>query len=56
MNGRIAGLSFLVVCVILAALLLLKVITPIISGILFAIALVTLGASSRGFRRPRRDE
>ena len=38
------------ICVILAVLLLLKAITPLASGIAFAIALVVLGVLSRGYR------
>ncbi len=42
---------FLVICVALALLLLTKVIKIFVSGILFAIALVTLGLLSRGFTK-----
>jgi hypothetical protein len=41
MKGSLAGLLFLVVCIVLAALLLAHV-----------IALVVFGIVSRGFRRP----
>ncbi len=51
MDGRVAGLVFLGVCVVLATLLLARVITPVISGSVFAIALALLGGVSRGFRR-----
>ncbi len=51
MDGRVAGLVFLGVCVVLAALLLVRVITPVISGSVFAIALVLFGGVSRGFGR-----
>jgi hypothetical protein len=51
MKGKTAGLLFLAVCIVLAALLLLKVITPLVSGSLFAVALVLLGGLSRGFSR-----
>jgi len=51
MPGKLAGLIFLAICIILAILLLTKVTTPILSGILFAIAIVTLGLASQGFRR-----
>lgn len=50
MNKKIALISFLITCVILAALLLAKVITSSISGIVFAIALVLFGILSKGFR------
>lgn len=51
MNGKNAKIIFLVACIILAILLLTKVITPIASGIIFAIALVLLGGLSGGFRK-----
>jgi len=51
MSGRIAGLLFLAVCLVLAVLLLLGLISPIMSGSVFAVVLVLLGAASRGFRR-----
>ncbi len=51
MKGRTAGLIFLCVCVVLAVLVLLRVIVAIASGIIFAVALVTLGILSGGFRR-----
>jgi hypothetical protein len=52
MKGSLAGLLFLVVCIVLAALLLAHVIKPVVSGAIFAIALVVFGIVSRGFRRP----
>ena len=52
MKGSLAGLLFLGVCIGLSALLLAHVIKPVVSGALFAIALVVLGLLSRGFRRP----
>jgi len=39
------------VCVVLAVLLLTRSITPILSGTVFAIALVVLGVLSAGFRK-----
>jgi hypothetical protein len=51
MNKKTAGLTFLGVCVILAALLLVKAISPTVSGIFFASALVSFGILSRGFTR-----
>jgi hypothetical protein len=50
-KGKTAALLFLGVCVCLAALLFLKVITPVVSGAIFAVALVLLGGTSSGFRR-----
>jgi hypothetical protein len=49
MNKKTAGLDFLGVCVVLAALLAAKVISPLLSGSIFAIALVGFGILSRGF-------
>jgi hypothetical protein len=51
MKGKTAGFVFLGVCVILAVLLLVKAITPIVSGTVFAITLVLLGGFSGGFRK-----
>ncbi len=49
MNKKMAGLIFLCVCVVLAGLLVAKVISPVVSGSIFAIALVGFGILSRGF-------
>ena len=51
MRRKEAGLAFLGVCVVLAILLVAKRITPVVSGGIFAIALVSFGLLSRGFRR-----
>lgn len=51
MSRRTAGLAFLGLCIVLAALLLAQVITPIVSGCIFAVALVAFGLASRGFAR-----
>ena len=51
MKGKTAGLAFLGVCIILAVLLLTKAITPLVSGSVFALALVLLGGLSGGFRK-----
>jgi hypothetical protein len=50
MKRTIAVTFFLGVCLILALLLLTKTVTPIVSGLIFAFALVIFGGSSRGFR------
>jgi hypothetical protein len=50
MKRTIAVTFFLGVCLILALLLLAKTITPIVSGFIFAFALMIFGGSSRGFR------
>jgi ABC-type dipeptide/oligopeptide/nickel transport system permease subunit len=50
MKKKTAALSFLSICVTLAILLLLEIITPTISGIIFALALLIFGSASRGFR------
>lgn len=47
MNKRTAGFLFLSVCIVLAILLLTKTITPIVSGCVFALALVLFGGISR---------
>jgi hypothetical protein len=50
MNGRTAGFLFLGICVVPATLLLTSAITPLVSGCVFAGALILLGWLSRGFR------
>lgn len=56
MNKKSASLVFLAVCLMLAILLLTKTITPMVSGSVFAVALVTLGLMSRGFRNDERKK
>ncbi len=51
MKGKTAGFLLLAVCAILAVLLLTSAITPLVSGIVFAVVLAVLGTVSRGFRR-----
>jgi uncharacterized membrane protein len=51
MDKRKAGLIFLGICLVLAVLLALKVVSAILSGSIFAIALVVFGILSRGFTR-----
>jgi len=51
MNGKTAAIIFVGVCVVLAILLLFGAISPLVSGSLFAIALVLLGGISNGFRK-----
>jgi hypothetical protein len=51
MNKKPASLTFLGICVVLAVLLVAKAISPILSGTIFAIALVGFGILSRGFTK-----
>lgn len=51
MNARTAVLLFLAVCIILVVLLLTGTISAVVSGALFAVALVIVGIASRGFTR-----
>lgn len=51
MNKKTAGLTFLLVCLVLAALLVAKAISPMVSGSIFAVALVGFGIFSHGFTR-----
>jgi hypothetical protein len=51
MNAKPALVIFLGVCLILAGLLLFQVIDPIVSGAIFAVALVVLGGLSKGFKK-----
>lgn len=50
MSRNLALGLFLATCLVLAALLLIHSITPILSGAIFAVALVVFGGLSRGFR------
>lgn len=52
MSGKTAGLVFLGVCIALAAVVLLGALEPLVSGAVFAVALVALGGVSKGFTRP----
>jgi uncharacterized membrane protein len=47
MNRKPAIIIFLSVCILLSILLIIKAITPLVSGTVFAIALVILGGSSK---------
>ena len=51
MNRKKAALFFLGTCMILAVLLLMQVVTPIVGGFIFAVALVAFGVPSNGFRK-----
>jgi hypothetical protein len=51
MSGKKAGKLFLSICVVLAILMLTQVLTPIVGGSIFAVALVAFGVPSHGFRR-----
>jgi len=51
MRGKSAGFLFLGICMVLAALLLTKTIAPLVSGCVFAVALVALDGLSGGFRK-----
>ncbi len=51
MNGKRAVGVFLVICLALAILLLMNVLSPTTGGVLFAGALILLGTLSNGFRR-----
>ena len=53
MEGKVAAFAFLIVCLALAVLLFLRVISPLTSGAVFAVALAILGGASRGFRKGR---
>ena len=54
MNGRTAGVLFLVVCVGLSILSLAGMIAPLVAGGIFAGALVFFGGFSLAFRRHRK--
>jgi len=54
MDGKIAVILLVNICVILAVLLIIQAITPLVGGVVFAVVLVTLGSLSKGFRRRSR--
>jgi hypothetical protein len=51
MDRKLAVTFFIGICVVLAILLLVGAITPLVSGIIFAVALVLLGLLSWGFSK-----
>ena len=51
MGRRTAGYAFLVICLLLAVLLITRTITPLVSSSVFAVSLVILGITSKGFRK-----
>jgi hypothetical protein len=51
MDRKLALGLFLAACIILAILLITRLITPLVSGMIFAVALVLFGGLSRGFRK-----
>jgi hypothetical protein len=51
MKGLTARLLFILMCVALSLLALYRVITPIITGVVFAIGLIVLGVASKGFQK-----
>ena len=51
MNSKVARFLFLGVCVVLAALLLIRAISIVVGAAVFAVALVVLGGAFGGFRR-----
>jgi hypothetical protein len=50
-NIKVARFLFFCVCVVLAALLLVRAISIVVSGAVFAVALVVFGGAFGGFRR-----
>ena len=51
MSGKLASIIFLSACIVIAALILTRIVTPNEGGIAFAVALVVLGVLSDGFKR-----
>jgi hypothetical protein len=51
MDRKLAFGLFLATCIMLAILLIMHLITPVISGLIFAIAPILFGGLSRGFRK-----
>jgi hypothetical protein len=52
MKGSVARTTFLAICLVLAILALFRKITPVTTGVLFAVSLLVLGVASRGFKKP----
>ena len=50
MSKNLALGLFLTTCLVLAALLMTHTIKPVVSGAIFAVALVLFGGLSRGFK------
>lgn len=56
MSGKLASILFLAICIVIAAIILTRIVTPNEGGIAFATALVVLGVLSDGFKRkPRKN-
>ena len=51
MNGKKARIFFVGACLIVAILMLTQVVTLIVGGIIFAVALAVFGGLSNGFRK-----
>jgi hypothetical protein len=51
MVRKTAVSAFLVICLLLAVLLITRTITPLASGPVFALSLVTVGVFSKGFQK-----
>lgn len=51
MNGKMARAFFIGACLMIAILLLTQVVTPIVGGIIFVVALLAFGVPSNGFRK-----
>ena len=47
MNSKVAAILFVVVCVVLSVLLLKQIISSLVGGIIFAIALILFGIVSK---------
>ncbi len=54
MSGKLAGLLFAAVCVVISVLSLYGVIAPLVAGGIFAGALVFFGGFSLAFRRHKK--
>ncbi|MFZ0821864.1 MAG: hypothetical protein WAM91_17505 [Candidatus Acidiferrales bacterium] len=51
MNRKTARILFLAACIVIAILLLKQVVTTIVGGFIFAVALLVFGGLSNGFRK-----
>jgi hypothetical protein len=51
-----AALLFVAICLTLAFLLVTQIITPLVGGLLFAMALALFGVMSRGFTKTTPSE
>ena len=55
MNKKTASFIFVGICIIIAALLLTQVVSPIVGTLIFAVTLVFFGGLSKGFKENKSE-